>query len=161
MDVLDLAANRFASLPLEEVTRRAPGRAARAVRDAARGRPPVLTFDRLLSATPFVEDLREILRTLADAYRYPVDVEFTLNVLSGGRLRLNVVQCRPLQVKEGGTIAPPPADLPPGAVSSRAGGRWSGRARTRRWTGWCSSIPTRTSGSRRRTGTRWRGSSGG
>ncbi len=116
VDVLDLAANRLASLPLEEVTRRAPDVPLELFATLRRGAPPVLTFDRLLSATPFVEELREILRTLADAYRYPVDVEFTLNVLSGGRLRLNVVQCRPLQVKEGGTIAPPPADLAAAAI---------------------------------------------
>ena len=116
VDVLDLAANRFASLTLEEVTRRAPDVPLDLFATPRRGGAPVLTFERLLSATPFVEELREILRTLADAYRYPVDVEFTLNVLSGGRLRLNVVQCRPLQVKEGGTIVAPPTDLPPAAV---------------------------------------------
>lgn len=116
VDALDLAANRFTSLPFEEVARRAPGLPLELYASTRRGAPPVLTFDRLLSATPLVEDLREILRTLAEAYRYPVDVEFTLNVLSGGQLRLNVVQCRPLQVKEGGTHVPPPADVPRSAV---------------------------------------------
>jgi hypothetical protein len=116
VDVLDLEANRFASLPLDEVIRRVPDVPLDLFATARRGAPPLLTFDRLLSATPFVEDLREILRTLADAYRFPVDVEFTLNVLPGGRLRLSVVQCRPLQVKEGGTIVAPPDDLPDDAV---------------------------------------------
>ena len=116
VDVIDLAANRFASLTFEEVVRRAPGVPIDLFATPRRGAPPVLTFERLLSATPFVEEMREILRTLADAYRYPVDVEFTLNVLSGGQLRLNVVQCRPLQVKEGGPIVAPPADLPDSAV---------------------------------------------
>jgi hypothetical protein len=116
VDVIDLERNEFASLSFEEVMRRAPDVPLELFTTPRRGGPPVLTFDRLLSATPFVEDLREILRTLAEAYRFPVDVEFTLNVLSGGRLRLNVVQCRPLQVKEGGTIVAPPEDLPEGAV---------------------------------------------
>jgi pyruvate,water dikinase len=116
VDVIDLAANRVVSLPFAEVTRRAPDLPVDLFATARRGGPPVLTFERLLSATPFVEEMREILRTLADAYRYPVDVEFTLNVLPGGRLRLNLVQCRPLQVKEGGTIVPPPPDVPPAAV---------------------------------------------
>jgi hypothetical protein len=116
VDVLDLEANRFASLTLEEVMRRAPDVPLDLFATTRRGGPPILTFDRLLSATPFVEDLREILRTLAEAYGFPVDVEFTLNVLSGGRLRLSVVQCRPLQVKEGGTIVAPPDDLPERAV---------------------------------------------
>jgi hypothetical protein len=116
VDVIDLEANRVVSLPLEEVIRRAPGVPLDLFATPRRGGPPVLTFERLLAATPFVEDMREILRTLAEAYRYPVDVEFTLNVLPGGRLRLNVVQCRPLQVKEGGTIVAPPPDLSPAAV---------------------------------------------
>jgi len=68
----------------------------------------ILTFDRLLSATSFVPDLREMLAVLRDAYRYPVDIEFTANFLKDGSYRLNLVQCRPLQVKEGGGILPPP-----------------------------------------------------
>jgi pyruvate, water dikinase len=116
VDVIDLEANRVVSLPLEEVVRRAPGVPLELFATPRRDGPPVLTFERLLSATPFVEELREILRSLASAYHYPVDVEFTLNVLSGGRLRLNLVQCRPLQVKEGGTVVPPPPDLPDAAV---------------------------------------------
>ncbi len=116
VDVLDLEANRFASLTLEELMRRAPDVPLELFATPRRGGVPVLTFERLLAATPFVEDLREILRTLAEAYRFPVDVEFTLNVLPGGRLRLNVVQCRPLQVKEGGTIVAPPADLRSDAI---------------------------------------------
>jgi pyruvate,water dikinase len=116
VDVIDLEANRIASLPFAEVAVRAPGVPLELYATPRRGGVPVLTFERLLSATPFVEEMREILRTLAEAYRYPVDVEFTLNVLSGGELRMNLVQCRPLQVKEGGTIVAPPADLPASAV---------------------------------------------
>jgi hypothetical protein len=116
VDVIDLEANRVASLPLEEVERRAPGVPLDLFATTRRGGPPVLTFERLLAATPFVEEMRAILRTLASAYSYPVDVEFTLNVLPGGKLRLNIVQCRPLQVKEGGTIVAPPADLPESAI---------------------------------------------
>jgi hypothetical protein len=116
VDVLDLAANCLASLPFDEVLRRAPEVPLDLFATPRRGAPPLLGFERLLSATPFVEDLREILRTLAAAYRGPVDVEFTLNVLAGGQVRLNVVQCRTLQVKEGGTIVAPPDDLPEGSV---------------------------------------------
>jgi hypothetical protein len=68
----------------------------------------VLTFEKLLWATSFVEEVRGLLATLRDAYRYPVDVEFTANFLAGGDFRLNLVQCRPLQVKEGGVIRPAP-----------------------------------------------------
>jgi hypothetical protein len=72
-----------------------------------------LTFDRILSSTTFVEDMRRALRTLQDAYNYPVDVEFTLNFFDGDAFKINLVQCRPLQVSTGaGGIKDPPTDIP-------------------------------------------------
>ena len=59
---------------------------------------------------------------LRDAYRYPVDVEFTGNFLADGELRLNLVQCRPLQVREGGAIVPAPSALPEDRVLLRSRG---------------------------------------
>ena len=49
-----------------------------------------------------------MLATLQDAYEYPVDMEFTANFLPDGRWKINLVQCRPLQVKDGGRIVDPP-----------------------------------------------------
>jgi pyruvate,water dikinase len=121
VDVLDLRANRFRSMPINEVVRASPGlpidmfasrhelaAAQAAGKPPARAAPWVLTFDTLLSATPFVADMRAMLRLLHDAYQCPVDVEFTANFLPDGSLRISLVQCRPLQVKEGGALAPPP-----------------------------------------------------
>jgi pyruvate, water dikinase len=65
----------------------------------------VPTFDTLLTETGFVEDMREILRALQQAYEYPVDVEFTLNFVDDGSYRIHVVQCRPLPVKGTETAA--------------------------------------------------------
>ena len=42
------------------------------------------------------------------AYDYPVDIEFTTNFLPDGSYRINLVQCRPFQVKGGGHIVAPP-----------------------------------------------------
>jgi hypothetical protein len=116
VDVIDLSANRCDSRPFAEVVAGRPEIPVDLFATARGAAPPVLTFDKLLAATPFVEDVREMLRTLAAAYRYPVDVEFTANFLAGGQLRLNLVQCRPLQVKEGGVATPPPAGLAESAV---------------------------------------------
>ncbi|HZW35735.1 MAG: PEP/pyruvate-binding domain-containing protein [Deltaproteobacteria bacterium] len=126
VDALDLSANRFVSLNVDDVVQDSPDLpiemfAAR--KEAAGGRARtggaaagparcVLTFDRLLSATSFVPDMREMLSVLRDAYEYPVDVEFTANFLEDGSYRINLVQCRPLQVKEGGRILPPPRTIP-------------------------------------------------
>ena len=71
----------------------------------------VLTFDKLLTETQFVQDMRQMLRSLQEAYAYPVDTEFTMNFLSDGSYRIDLVQCRPLQVKEGGDIVEVPSDL--------------------------------------------------
>ncbi|MBU0678439.1 MAG: PEP/pyruvate-binding domain-containing protein [Verrucomicrobia bacterium] len=63
-----------------------------------RGGYRVLTFDRLLKDTKFVEDMREILRDISTGYDHPVDIEFTANFISEEAYRINIVQCRPLQI---------------------------------------------------------------
>lgn len=78
------------------------------------GKPAFLTFDRLLKETPFVADLRAMLAQLHAAYRYPVEIEFALNVLADGSYRINLLQCRPLQVRslDGTVSVEPPAGAP-------------------------------------------------
>ncbi len=122
VDVLDLAARRLASVPFARAAGAAP---ALPLRLFATRRPDgghVLTFDELLWGTPLVERMRALLATLRDAYRGPVDVEFTGNFLADGELRLNLVQCRPLQVREGGSIVSPPSALPEERVLLRSRG---------------------------------------
>jgi pyruvate, water dikinase len=133
VDVIDLEARLFKSMSVDDVIAESP---ALPVELFAHRRPGasgwLLTFDRLLWATPLVDEMRSLLETLRDAYRYPVDVEFTANFLAGGDFRLNLVQCRPLQVREGGAIVPPPADLPDDAVLLASRGPVVGQsARTR------------------------------
>jgi hypothetical protein len=72
----------------------------------------VLTFDKLLSSTAFVDDMREMLRVLQEAYHYPVDVEFTVNFLNEEDYRIHVVQCRPLPVKGMNTSTPKELNVP-------------------------------------------------
>ena len=122
VDVLDLGARSIRSVPFAEAAAAAPGLPMRLF---ATRRPDggfILTFDELLWGTPLVERMRALLGTLKEAYRYPVDVEFTGNFLADGELRLNLVQCRPLQVREGGAIVPPPTSLPEERVLLRSRG---------------------------------------
>ena len=121
VDVLDLRINQLISSEFQGVAAQAPempldilaSRDAELER-ASRGPgsssafPWVLTFDRLLRDTDFVGNTKEMLRTLHDAYEYPVDTEFTTNFSADGRYRINLVQCRPLQVRGGGVIAEAP-----------------------------------------------------
>jgi len=123
VDYIDLEANHLAAgdfhdiLPdLDDVTLDllAPvdaegARRARETRSAGRPAaiPHVLTFDPLLRKTGFVAAMREMLATLQTAYDNPVDIEFTANFTEEGGIRINLVQCRPLQVQGTGSVRIP------------------------------------------------------
>ncbi len=59
----------------------------------------MLTFNDLFSRTAFVEDMRRMLATLQEAYSQPVDIEFTVDFFNHDEYRINLVQCRPFQIK--------------------------------------------------------------
>ena len=63
-----------------------------------------------------MRQLRDILRTIQDAYQYPVDTEFTVNLSAGGDYVINILQCRPLQVFQDSEEASIPENVDPGAV---------------------------------------------
>ena len=119
VDYLNLSANRLVSghfldlvkenldLPLEMVASRDDS-----IQREQAAPNHVLTFDGLLSATPFVDDMREILSTIEEAYQNPVDIEFTANFSSDNKFRINLLQCRPLQVQGTETAKLPTAKLP-------------------------------------------------
>jgi hypothetical protein len=58
-----------------------------------------LSFEALLDNETFIDELRLILSRLQEAYENPVDVEFTVNFKALDRWKLNLVQCRPFQVR--------------------------------------------------------------
>ena len=127
VDYIDLEANHLTSgyfqdllsegdgLPLDLLTSvdAAAERQAREMR--AHGRraaaPRVLTFDNLLTRTSFVADMREILKSLQEAYDYPVDVEFTANFDPYGNCKINLLQCRPLQVRGSEQVSLPDVEV--------------------------------------------------
>lgn len=124
VDLLDLEANQHVSREFEEVATRAERLpldvyASRDEEMERRAREHnmsnvfshVLTFEHLLAKTDFVGDMREMLATLQQAYNYPVDVEFTTNVVGQGRYRINLVQCRPFQVKGETRIVESPGEI--------------------------------------------------
>ncbi len=112
VDVLDLANNRFHTTDFQETVTEDPGmpvhlfashdrNLARLARDKnlPTSSSLILTFDSLLSKTSFVQEMRSMLETLQKAYDNPVDIEFTTNFTPQGEPRIDLVQCRPLQVK--------------------------------------------------------------
>jgi pyruvate,water dikinase len=126
VDVLDLEKKAHKACSFEEVFKSCGEQAIEMVawrdpelirRSRETGRPTfpwVLTFKKLLSETSFVADMRTLLETLEKAYDYPVDVEFTTNFLADGSYRINLVQCRPFQVKGGGHVVAQPETVADG-----------------------------------------------
>jgi hypothetical protein len=112
VDVLNLKENEFQSLPAQELlTDEIEAHLDLiASRDMAAyeymqsiGRSAsdvwVLTFDNLLSGTPFAQTMSKMLKKLEQVYRYPVDIEFTVNFDARGKTKVNLLQCRPFQTK--------------------------------------------------------------
>jgi hypothetical protein len=73
--------------------------------------------------------MRRLLETLQQAYGCPVDVEFTANFPDPPRYKINLLQCRPLQVKEGLPIREPPKDVRAKDVLLEARGAVIGQSR--------------------------------
>jgi hypothetical protein len=73
--------------------------------------PWFLSFDRLVRETDFVERMRRMLSILGDAYRHPVEIEFSANFSSEELYRINLLQCRPMRAKTDAIATDPPAEL--------------------------------------------------
>ncbi len=117
VDYLDLESNQEVSDYFQEVIRDAENLPIDMFTSLdptqPRGAPPhrILTFEKLLAQTGFVDDMREILDTIEAAYSYPVDIEFTANYMEDGNYRINLLQCRPLQVRGSEAIELPEVDI--------------------------------------------------
>jgi pyruvate, water dikinase len=106
VDYLDMGMNRLASGHFLDLAKETDGSSLEMVasRDASAGfhstgQQLALTFDGLLSRTTFVEEMRKMLQTLERTYENPVDIEFAVNFVDRDRYRINLLQCRPLQVQ--------------------------------------------------------------
>jgi len=124
IDVLDMGANYLTSYDFADVARESSSLPIDLfasedshLKQLAGGRHRddvfgwVLTFEDLLKKTSFVGEMQEMLAVLQEAYDYPVDIEFTANFQDAENFKINLLQCRPFQVKGGGGIADPPADV--------------------------------------------------
>jgi len=127
VDVLNIDQNRFETIPVAAALSEGMGipgdllgirdyESERLLKERGRGGSEkwILTFDRLLSESPFPHILQGMLKTLEKKYSYPVDIEFTVNFTQGFDFAINLVQCRPLQTGgEGeGMRVVLPSDIP-------------------------------------------------
>jgi hypothetical protein len=81
----------------------------------------VMTFNNLLARTDFVPVMRELLARLEAAYGYPIDTEFTAFVGADRRVRVNLLQCRPMHLPGAAGEVRMPEGLPRERVLFRAG----------------------------------------
>jgi pyruvate,water dikinase len=110
-DLLDLEINKFVTLPTDEVLSKDKypniHMLVSIMKDGYLHDPYgmihpdseeklVLTFNKLISGTNFVKITGNMLESLDRAYGHPIDTEFTASVDSGGSVRVNLLQCRPL-----------------------------------------------------------------
>ena len=115
MDALDVEENRVVSGAFTDLVGEATDFpfALFSSREQADG-PAFLTFDGLLKNTDFVATMRTMLDCLHQAYQHPVETEFALNIQADRHYRINLLQCRPMQVRNTNGIT---AQTPPDNVA--------------------------------------------
>ncbi len=126
VDVIDLKANAFRTLPLAEVVDRKDP-ALRYIFSLEEdgylaalhtGFVPkdkvshlVVTFDQWLQRTTFAEHMRLILKELERVYRTPVDMEFAARVVDPAsrrpKVEITILQCRPQSTFKGSAVETP------------------------------------------------------
>lgn len=73
--------------------------AERRLRERGKYREVVfVSCEGLVKNEVFTEMMKEVLKTLEEAYDYPVDIEYTINVGESNTFVVNLLQCRPLKV---------------------------------------------------------------
>jgi len=124
LDLIDLEANQFRSVPASEVlsTRYPPLRyIVQVEQDGYLGsmrsnmiepEKLVITYEGLLARTPFATRMRDALELLETHYESPVDTEFTVEVLNPNTqtpdVRIAMLQCRPQShIQESGQVKLP------------------------------------------------------
>ncbi len=143
MDMIDLDENRLSSAYFIDVAKQMTGlpvekfasadmAAERRARAAGKGssRHWVLTFEKVFSGTDFIKDIRDMLDTLKKTYDYHVDIEFTANFTGDGSYKINLVQCRPLQIRVGKALAGGVPDVEKENLIMKVHGGIIGQSRT-------------------------------
>jgi pyruvate, water dikinase len=72
----------------------------------------VLTFNNFINRTNFVKIIGQMLTTLTKAYGHPLDTEFTATLDGEDRVRINLLQCRPMRIPGSFDTVSIPDDIP-------------------------------------------------
>lgn len=122
VDLLDLEEGTFCSKDFRTVIDQSPElpadffvehdqnlrqRAVRSGHDNISDR--IITFNKLIKETDFAEKMRTMLAKIEQVYGSSVDIEFTMNLQPDGQYKINLLQCRPLELRPRGPVAEPTA----------------------------------------------------
>ncbi len=112
VDLINTRANVLDTVPFAQLAaeKAVPDMARMAVRDyesmermsaADAGKKDywILTLDGLLSDAVLSGYFKHMLKVLEESYKYPVEIEFTVNFSRDNSFKINLLQCRPLQTK--------------------------------------------------------------
>jgi hypothetical protein len=125
VDLLDAEMNSITTVSFESLMKELPGLELEYVAekdfDASRqlqemgidGPDPwIINFQKLLSDQEFIKRMKSLLRRIETVYDYPVDVEFTVNFNTGGGYMINLLQCRPHQIRGFNQLVSIPKSIP-------------------------------------------------
>ena len=111
IDLIDLSSDRFMTMQLDEIIGMENLPAYKylfsvykdgilsdpiSFMECKSAKAKVLTFNNLIKKTPFASIMDKILLKLEEGYGIPVDIEFVADIQEKGRIRINLLQCRPL-----------------------------------------------------------------
>lgn len=82
----------------------------------------VITFKNLLKNGQFIQDMQEMLATLEKVYHRPIDIEFTVNFFEDNIYKINLLQCRPFQIKYQIKDIVKPEDIQPDSIIFQSSG---------------------------------------
>lgn len=125
VDLLDIEANSIATVPFSSLIEKnldlTLDNIAERDREAAdqmseMGKvgpvPWIINFQKLLSDENFIGNMKSLMRRIESVYDYPVDVEFTINYSSDGSYMINLLQCRPHQIRGVNQLVRIPKSIP-------------------------------------------------
>jgi hypothetical protein len=103
VDLIDTKENILTTVPFEKLVKE--GSYANADRIAEKDREAedkerwILTLDNVFKDGMLANSFKKILGALEKSYRYPVEIEFTVNFARNNTFKINLLQCRPLQTR--------------------------------------------------------------
>jgi pyruvate, water dikinase len=114
-DILDLEKNSLLSADIQDLLPLLPAwykkiilehdfETERILREQGNYREVVFsTCEGLINMKDFTRTLMNLMNLIEKEYKYPVDIEFTINFSETGEFLMNLLQCRPLQTGSAGT----------------------------------------------------------